>query len=64
MADSKRIIKVQLSDSEHHLVRIAAAIEDKTMGAFCRDLIVEHAAELTAGLDSKIKKKKASSRKK
>ena len=54
MAEQKResFLKVFLSESELHAVRLAAAVVGaKSMSKYCRDLIVEEAQRVTASLN-------------
>ena len=45
MATPKRVIKLQLTEEDHRMVRVAAAINDKTMAEYCRELVLREAGK-------------------
>ena len=45
-----RLIKVVLAQDTHDLVRVAAALERKSLRKFARDAVMAESRRLTAGL--------------
>ncbi len=43
-----RVIKFFVNDDAHAKIYLAAAMSHRTMGAFCRDIVMEIAEEMTA----------------
>lgn len=46
-SDQKRQIKILLSEDDHDIVRLAAALNRTNMAEFCRDVVLDAARRLT-----------------
>ena len=46
----RKQVKFWLSPDDHHQLRIAAAITEKTMADLCSEAVMAHVVEVNAGL--------------
>jgi uncharacterized protein (DUF1778 family) len=46
----KKIVKLFVTAEQAHLLRVAAALHDQSMGDYARDVVLDAAAKATAGM--------------
>lgn len=51
----QRQVKIYVAADEHRVLRVAAAMSDKTLAEFCRDASIAEAKRLTVALEAQLK---------